>query len=78
MNIDNRNAHLKLLVGGKPSTPFNIETLPFQSGSMEHIAQIRSMSSMRYGRPRAEVEAEVARNLGRTAQEPGVLAQGNL
>ncbi len=69
IRIDNFNAHVKLLVGGKPAAPFNIQTLPFESGSMEHIAQMAEISALRYGRPRAEVEAESARGLTPTVQE---------
>jgi hypothetical protein len=28
MNIENRNAYVKILVHGRPVTPFNIECLP--------------------------------------------------
>lgn len=59
MNVDNRNAYLRLLVNGRPATPFNIETLPFEGGSMAHINDIRQLSFLQYGRPRAEVEAEI-------------------
>lgn len=56
IRVDNFNAHLKLLIGGKPAMPFNIQTLPFQSGSMEMVAQMQQLSSLKYGRPRAEIE----------------------
>ncbi len=76
IRVDNYNAHLKLLVGGKPATPFNIETLPFESGTMEHVAKMQELSFLKYGRPRAEIEAEVAHRLGTAHQEPATLAQG--
>lgn len=60
VRVDNYQAHLKLLVGGKPSQPFNIETLPFESGNMAHSTQLQEMSALRYGRPREDVEAEIA------------------
>ncbi len=78
VRIDNYNAHLKLLVGGKPATPFNIETLPFVSGSQENVAQMQEASYMRYGKPREEVEAGVAQSLSATPQEPATLTQNGL
>ncbi len=74
--VDNYQAHLKLLIGGKPAVPFNIETLPFKSGSLEQVAQMQELSYLRYGRPRDEVEAEVASGLATApTQEPATLAE---
>ena len=70
IRIDNYNAHLKLLVGGKPVQPFNIATLPFESGTMEHVAKMQELSALRYGRPRAEIEAEVAKTFDTTPPPP--------
>jgi hypothetical protein len=76
VNVDNRNAYLKLLVNGRPSAPFNIETLPFVSAAGEHVAQIQELSSLKHGRPRSEVEAEIARSMNIAAQEnPTVLSE---
>jgi hypothetical protein len=79
MNIDNRNAYLKLLIDGRPSAPFNIETLPFASGSGENIAQIQDLSALKYGRPRADIEAEIAASLaGASTQEPASLVASGI
>ncbi len=78
MNVDNRNAYIKMLINGKPSQPFNIETLPFEAGTQEFADQMRQMSYLRYGRPRADIEAEIASNLSSSAQSPATLAQGGL
>jgi hypothetical protein len=59
MNIDNRKAHLKMLVDGRPVTPFDIETLPPQPGDKDRAGRIIEMSRQAYGRDRAEVEREV-------------------
>ena len=59
VNLENRNAYVKLLVNGQPEKAFNIETLAPEQGSLEQIAQIKQMSQMKYGRLRAEVEAEI-------------------
>ena len=79
VRIDNYNAHLKLLIGGKPATPFDIHTLPFESGSPEHVAQMQELSALRYGRPRAEVEAEITAMFGTPPpQDPATLAQSGV
>lgn len=58
-NIENRNAYIKMLVGGRPTKPFNIETLPPPAGNREVIDPLKELSSLTYGRNRAEIEAEV-------------------
>ncbi len=63
MNVDNRNAYIRLLVNGRPATPFNIETLAFEADNMVHLDRIRQLSYLQYGRPRAEIEAELAKSL---------------
>ncbi len=60
MNLENRNAYLKLLVGGQPRDPFNIATLPPLPGDRERAAEYKHLSSLRYGRPRADIEDEIA------------------
>ncbi len=71
MQVDNFNAFLKLLIAGKPATPFNIETLPFASGPMERVAAMREMSYQTFGRPRAEIEQQIAG--GSSAVPPATL-----
>ncbi len=56
MNIDNRNAYLRLLVNGKPAKPFNIEVPPPPQGNRDQIEKLKEMSYLKYGRPREEVE----------------------
>jgi hypothetical protein len=63
MRVDNYNAFVKLLIKGQPAAPFNIKTLPFQSGSMAHLDALRERSYILYGRPREDVEEEVAQSL---------------
>ncbi len=58
-NLDNYNAYLKLLVNGRPSEPFNIETLPPQKGDNSIIESLKEISYIKYGRDRAEIEAEI-------------------
>ena len=56
MNIDNRNAYLRLLVNGKPAKPFNIEVPPPPIGNKDQIEKLKEMSYLKYGKPREEVE----------------------
>lgn len=57
--LDNRNAYLSLLVNGVPTKPFNIETLLSEQGDLAQGEKIKELSYLKYGRPRAEVEAEI-------------------
>ena len=60
VNIDRYNAYLKLMIKGTASKPFNmaVPKLP-DTASPERAAAIRQLSRLKYGRPRAEVEAEL-------------------
>ena len=59
MNLDNYNAYLKLLVNGQPAKPFSIETRSGAKGDPAVTESIKELSYSRYGRDRAEVEAEI-------------------
>jgi len=59
MNLDNRMAYLKLLVNGLTAKPFDISTLAPAKPTVENIERIKQLSYQKFGRPRAEVEAEV-------------------
>lgn len=59
MNIDNHNAYLKILVGGRPAKPFNIETIRPPQGDMSQVEQLKELSYSYLGRNRAEVEAMI-------------------
>ncbi len=61
LNIDNRNAYLKLLVDGQTSKPFNIKTIAPEAGDPKMAEYIKQLSRSKYGRPRDEVEAEIIR-----------------
>ncbi|MEX2052686.1 MAG: type IV secretion system DNA-binding domain-containing protein [Candidatus Paceibacterota bacterium] len=59
MNIDNFNAHAKLLINNQTSRPFNIRTIKEQDGSPQMVSFLKETSRNKFGRPRAEVEAEI-------------------
>lgn len=57
--LDNYNAYVNILVNGQPTKPFNIKTLAPEKGNMEIVDSLKQLSYMKYGRDRAEVEAEI-------------------
>lgn len=59
MNVDNRNAYVRLLLRGRPEKPFSLETLPFVHGSVESIDRLRELSYLKYGADRQEVESAI-------------------
>lgn len=56
VNIENRNAYIRLLAGGVPQKPFNIRTLDLPEGNKAQIDDLRELSYLTYGRDRAQVE----------------------
>ncbi len=71
INIDRFNAYVKLMINGTASRPFNMETYPKPDGADKQAAQvIRNLSRLRYGKPKAEVYAEIMERtqLGSPAQ----------
>jgi len=59
IKLENYNAYIKMLIGGQPSKPFNIKTLSPSLGNREMVPLIKELSYIKYGRGRAEVEAEI-------------------
>ena len=59
INIDNRNAYVKLLIGGATSQPFNILAYPPPEGSAQIAQSIRQLSRLKYGRQKSVVEKEI-------------------
>lgn len=59
MKIENRNAYISMLINGQPTKPFNIATFPPPQGTIEIVEKIKELSYLKFGRERAEVEAEI-------------------
>ena len=57
--LDNYNAYMNMLVAGQPTKPFNLRTLPPEGGSPQIVNNLKELSYVKYGRDRAEVEAEI-------------------
>jgi len=60
--IENLNAYVSLLINGQTTRPFNIKVATekvFGAGSPEMAKAIKEISSLKFGRPREEVEREL-------------------
>ncbi|MFZ2569001.1 MAG: type IV secretory system conjugative DNA transfer family protein [Minisyncoccia bacterium] len=58
-NLDNFNAYLRLLSGGRPTKPFNVRIMSPEKGSREQVEALKELSFLKFGRPRSEVEEEI-------------------
>ncbi|MSR76161.1 MAG: type IV secretory system conjugative DNA transfer family protein [Candidatus Ryanbacteria bacterium] len=59
LNIDNRNAYVKMLIGGQTSRAFNMQMRAPAKGDPAQKERVVGISRITYGRPRIEVEAEI-------------------
>jgi hypothetical protein len=79
MNTPNYNAIVRLLANGIPTKPFSVAMRPPIQSDPTRAAQLIEYSLSKYGRPRAEVEAEIAqRYQKRPAQPPAPVSSGIL
>ncbi len=56
VNIENRNAYMKILAGGIPQKPFDMKTADIPELNREQVDDLIHLSSLTYGRDRATVE----------------------
>jgi len=59
VNLDNLNLIVKMMIGGKTSTPFKMQLTPFRKGRPEIVEPIKKISKLKYGRPKEIVEDEI-------------------
>jgi hypothetical protein len=59
IKVENYHAYIKLLSNGEPKKPFSIKTMPPSRGDVSMIEPIKELSYLKYGRPEAEVNAEI-------------------
>ncbi len=59
MNNDNMNCYLRMLSGGKPVRPFNIEFTWPPKGNDDIVDKLKELSGLKFGRPRDDIEKEV-------------------
>ncbi len=57
--LDNYNAYMSMLVKGQPTKPFNIKTIAPERGNPDIVDSLKELSYIKFGRDRAEVEAEI-------------------
>ncbi|MBP6883667.1 MAG: type IV secretion system DNA-binding domain-containing protein [Candidatus Pacebacteria bacterium] len=57
--LDNYNAYMSMLVNGQPVKPFNMKTVAPEVGNPNIVDSLKELSYVRFGRDRAEVEAEI-------------------
>lgn len=70
MNTPNYNALVRLLANGVPTKPFSVAMRPPIKSDPVLVQQLIEYSLSRYGRPRAEIEAEIS---ARYAKKPAAL-----
>lgn len=73
MNTPNYNAIVRILANGVPTKPFSVAMRPPIESNPERAAQLIEYSLSRFGRPRAEVEAEIS---ARYAKKPAPAPAG--
>lgn len=56
VNLDNREAYVKILSDGKPQPPFNIRSADLPQVNLSQVDDLIQLSSLTYGRDRATVE----------------------
>lgn len=59
MNIENRNAYVKLLSNGSPTIPFSMHTMKPHETDFAYAQQLMEFSSLKYGTDRATIDAEI-------------------
>lgn len=59
INVEQYTAYVKLLIDNTAAKPFNMITYPPSAGNKDLAAAIKELSRLKYGRPRAIVEAEI-------------------
>ncbi len=71
LRIPNYNTITRTLVGGVPTQPFSMATLPPLGNPNPRLAEaLKQLSAAKYGRPRAVVEAEISKRLETKAVAP--------
>jgi hypothetical protein len=59
VNLEFRNAYVKILAQGVPQKPFNIRTPDLPLGDQTQVDDLMQLSSLTYGRDRATVEGTI-------------------
>lgn len=71
LRMPNYNAGVRLLIGGVPTQPFSMATLPPLGKPNTKLADaLKQLSAAKYGRPKAQVEKEIFERLATKAEPP--------
>ncbi|MFH0905098.1 MAG: type IV secretion system DNA-binding domain-containing protein [bacterium] len=71
INIENRNAYVKLMIDGGASRPFTMQTLPPMGRENPRISQaVRQLSRLKFGRDKRVVDLEVGERIKFTKDLP--------
>jgi hypothetical protein len=75
LRVPNYNTVVRTLIGGVPTQPFSMATLPPVGEPSEQLAAaLKQLTAAKYGRPRSAVEKEI---FDRLATKPGPQAPGS-
>ena len=65
--IPNYNVAIRMLINGTPTQPFSMELLPRLSNINKQLAvALKQLSAAKYGKPKAQVEADIFKRLAST------------
>ncbi len=65
--IPNYNVAIRMLINGTPTQPFSMELLPRLSNINKQLATaLKQLSAAKYGKPKAQVEADIFKRLAST------------
>jgi hypothetical protein len=69
--LPNYNTAVRMMIGGVPVQPFSMAILPPLGNPNPHLADaLKQLSAAKYGRPKAQVEAEIIKRLETRALPP--------
>lgn len=73
LRMPNYNAVVRTLIGGVPTNPFSMATLPPLGNANPQLASaLKQLSAAKYGRPKGQVEKEIFDRLATQTPEPAV------
>lgn len=76
LRIPNYNAVVRTLVGGVPTNPFSMATLPPIGTENKKLPEaLKQLSAVKFGRPKAAVEKEIFTRLATKTPPPAAAAQ---
>lgn len=77
MNVDNMNCYIKMLSGGKPVRPFNVEFTWPDKGTPDVVENLKELSFLKYGQDRTLVEDLIMEKYKKEPVPPPAPAQAS-